>query len=147
MNHLQGNTSFLMSWGGKGGGKLNYAQLDLNVGKNIGQNENTVQSLFGELSVTFPEGALTENKDVTVRTTDASEYNFDVFNNAVLTGPVMEVLPSMQFTDSTALPRIQMKLSKKEIQGAGLSPERVRLYKVDFENELFVPLEIGRAHV
>lgn len=141
MNHLQGNTSFLMSWGGKGGGKLNYAQLDLNVGKNIGLNGNTVQSLFGELSVTFPEGALTENKDVTVRTTDASEYNFDVFNNAVLTGPVMEVLPSMQFTDSTALPRIQMKLSKKEIQGAGLSPERVRLYKVDFENELFVPLE------
>lgn len=142
MNHLQGNTSFILTWGGSNGSSnLNYTQYDLNVGSPVdASDDKTVRSLFGEVSVSFEPGVLNELKDITVRTTSAEEHQFDVFNNAVLTGPIIEVLPSMEFTDSTKYPRVQMKLSRKEIEQAGLSPDRVRLYKVDFKNGQFVPL-------
>lgn len=142
MNHLQGNTSFILTWGGlNGSSNMNYAQYDLNVGTPVGTSDDkTVKSLFGEVSVSFGPGAMDIPRDVTVRTTSAEEHQFDVFNNAALTGPIIEVLPSMEFTDSTKYPRIQMKLSRKEIEQAGLTPDRVRLYKVDFKNGRFVPL-------
>lgn len=142
MNHLQGNTSFILTWGGlNGSSNMNYAQYDLNVGTPVGiSDDKTVKSLFGEVSVSFGSGAMDVLRDVTVRTTSAEEHQFDVFNNAALTGPIIEVLPSMEFTDSTKYPRIQMKLSRNEIKQAGLSPDRVRLYKVDFKNGQFVPL-------
>lgn len=142
MNHLQGNTSFILTWGGlNGSSNMNYAQYDLNVGTPVGTSDDkTVKSLLGEVSVSFGPGAMDIPRDVTVRTTSAEEHQFDVFNNAALTGPIIEVLPSMEFTDSTKYPRIQMKLSRKEIEQAGLTPDRVRLYKVDFKNGRFVPL-------
>lgn len=142
MNHLQGNTSFILTWGSlNGSSNMNYAQYDLNVGTPVGTSDDkTVKSLFGEVSVSFGSGAMDIPRDVTVRTTSAEEHQFDVFNNAALTGPIIEVLPSMEFTDSTKYPRIQMKLSRKEIEQAGLAPDRVRLYKVDFKNGRFVPL-------
>ncbi|MBO6135674.1 MAG: hypothetical protein J6P30_03630 [Fibrobacter sp.] len=142
MNHLQGNTSFILTWGSlNGSSNMNYAQYDLNVGTPVGTSDDkTVKSLFGEVSVSFGSGAMDIPRDVTVRTTSAEEHQFDVFNNAALTGPIIEVLPSMEFTDSTKYPRIQMKLSRKEIEQAGLTPDRVRLYKVDFKNGQFVPL-------
>lgn len=142
MNHLQGNTSFILTWGSlNGSSNMNYAQYDLNVGTPVGTSDDkTVKSLFGEVSVSFGSGAMDIPRDVTVRTTSAEEHQFDVFNNAALTGPIIEVLPSMEFTDSTKYPRIQMKLSRKEIEQAGLTPDRVRLYKVDFKNGRFVPL-------
>lgn len=142
MNHLQGNTSFILTWGGlNGSSNMNYAQYDLNVGTPVGTSDDkTVKSLFGEVSVSFGSGAMDIPRDVTVRTTSAEEHQFDVFNNAALTGPIIEVLPSMEFSDNTKYPRIQMKLSRKEIVQAGLTPDRVRLYKVDFKNGQFVPL-------
>ncbi len=142
MNHLQGNTSFILTWGGlNGSSNMNYAQYDLNVGTPVGTSDDkTVRSLFGEVSVSFGSGAMDIPRDVTVRTTSAEEHQFDVFNNAALTGPIIEVLPSMEFSDNTKYPRIQMKLSRKEIVQAGLTPDRVRLYKVDFKNGQFVPL-------
>lgn len=142
MNHLQGNTSFILTWGSlNGSSNMNYAQYDLNVGTPVGTSDDkTVKSLFGEVSVSFGSGAMDIPRDVTVRTTSAEEHQFDVFNNAALTGPIIEVLPSVEFTDSTKYPRIQMKLSRKEIEQAGLTPDRVRLYKVDFKNGRFVPL-------
>ena len=142
MNHLQGNTSFILTWGGlNGSSNMNYAQYDLNVGTPVGTSDDkTVKSLFGEVSVSFGPGAMDIPRDVTVRTTSAEEHQLDVFNNAALTGPIIEVLPSMEFTDSTKYPRIQMKLSRKEIEQARLTPDRVRLYKVDFKNGQFVPL-------
>lgn len=142
MNHLQGNTSLILTWGGlNGSSNMNYAQYDLNVGTPVGTSDDkTVKSLFGEVSVSFGSGAMDIPRDVTVRTTSAEEHQFDVFNNAALTGPIIEVLPSMEFSDSTKYPRIQMKLSRKEIVQAGLTPDRVRLYKVDFKNGQFVPL-------
>lgn len=140
LNYLQGNTTFFMTWGGIDGTVLNYSKLDLNIGSLVQTNAfSTVKSLFGEVSVSFPAGTVSEPLDVTVRTTDPTEYNFNVFNNAALTGPVVEVLPSMTF-EGPEYPRVQMKISREELEQSNLSPDRVRLYKVDFENGQFVPL-------
>ncbi|MCF0217083.1 MAG: hypothetical protein HUK21_11500, partial [Fibrobacteraceae bacterium] len=143
VNRLQGNTAFILTWGGSNGSSnIHYSQYNMNVGRNVGVKENNaVRSLLGEVSVSFNSGTLERETSVTVRTASAEDYgNFNVFNDAPLTGPIVEVLPSMEFHDSTNYPRIQMKISRKEIEQAGIAPDRVRLYKVDFKNGRFVPL-------
>ena len=140
VNRLQGNTQFLLTWGGESD-KLYYTNYNLYVGSDVNpDNENIVQSLFGELSVTFPMNSLQKSEDVTVRTAEVDDYPFEEFNNMPLTGPVMEVLPSMKFNDTTKLPRIQMRISKAEMDSKGVTPQTLTLYKIDFENKKFVPL-------
>ena len=138
VNKLQGNTQFMLLWGD---GAYNFAEFKMIVGRAVEPtSDNTVKSLFEEVSVTFPENAVTETKNVTVRTVDAKDYSFEVFNNLALKGPIVEVLPSMTFADS-ALPRIQMKISREEMEAMRATPQTVRLYKVDFTGKQFVPLE------
>ena len=140
VNRLQGNTQFLLTWGGESD-KLYYTNYNLYVGSDVNpDNENIVQSLFGELTVTFPTNSLQKSEDVTVRTAEVDDYPFEEFNNMPLTGPVMEVLPSMEFNDTTKLPRIQMRISKAEMDSKGVTPQTLTLYKIDFENKMFVPL-------
>ena len=140
VNRLQGNTQFLLTWGGEND-KLYYSSYNLYVGSDVNpDNESTVQSLFGEVSVTFQTNSLSESKDVTVRTAEVDDYPFDEFNNMPLTGPIMEVLPSMAFEDTTKLPRIQMRISKAEMAAMGVTPQTLKLYKIDFENKKYVPL-------
>lgn len=140
VNRLQGNTQFLLTWGGESD-KLYYTNYNLYVGSDVNpDNENIVQSLFGELTVTFPTKSLQKSEDVTVRTAEVDDYPFEEFNNMPLTGPVMEVLPSMEFNDTTKLPRIQMRISKAEMDSKGVTPQTLTLYKIDFENKKFVPL-------
>lgn len=141
VNRSQGNTQFLLTWGGEGS-SLYYSMYNLYVGSAVSPDkESTVQSLFGELSVTFPAASMQSSEDVTVRTAEADDYPFEVFNNMPLTGPVMEVLPSMTFDDATRLPRIQMQISKAEMNSNGVTPQTLKLYKIDFVNKKFVPLE------
>ena len=141
VNRLQGNTQFLLTWGGESN-ELYYSTYNLYVGSRVNPNsENTVQSLFGELTVTFPTNSLQKSEDVTVRTAEVDDYPFEEFNNMPLTGPVMEVLPSMVFNDTTKLPRIQMRISKAEMDVKGVTPQTLRLYKIDFKNKKFVPLQ------
>ena len=143
VNRLQGNTQFLLTWGDS----LNkstyfYSTFDMIVGGSVVAGlSRTVTSPLKDASVTFPENSLTENKDITVRTVDAKDYSFEVFNNLALKGPIVEVLPSMTFTDTTALPRIQMKISREEMVAMRATPQTVRLYKVDFTGKRFVPLQ------
>ena len=147
VNKLQGHTQFLLTWGGDGNvataNPTNAMHFNMYVGtKADSVSYGVVKSMFGELSVTFPQGSLDSSYDFTVRTVNVHEdYGFSVFKNMALTGPVMEVLPSMTFTDTSNLPRIQMKISKKEIEDMNVTPQTLRLYKVDFENQQFVPLE------
>ena len=47
----------------------------------------------------------------------------------------------MTFTDTAALPRIQMKISREEMVAMRATPQTVRLYKVDFTGKRFVPLQ------
>ena len=143
VNRLQGNTQFLLTWGDS----LNksayfYSTFDMIVGGSVVAGlSRTVTSPLKDASVTFPENSLTENKDITVRTVDAKDYSFEVFNNLALKGPIVEVLPSMTFTDTAALPRIQMKISREEMVAMRATPQTVRLYKVDFTGKRFVPLQ------
>ncbi|MDR1830922.1 MAG: hypothetical protein LBQ76_09155 [Candidatus Fibromonas sp.] len=140
VNTLQGNTSILLQWGGEGN-LLNIRKLDLDIGHEVTQNNGgTVQSLFGEVSVWFPPGSM-EDTIVTVRTADAKDYAFTTSNNTALVGPVIEVLPAKKFSDTLALPRIKARITHQELDAMSLSPDDVRLYKIDTENKKFVALE------
>ena len=140
VNKLQGNTQFMLLWGDKTA--YNFAEFKMIVGRAVEPTRgNTVKSLFEEASVTFPKNSVDTLKNITVRTVDAEDYSFEVFNNLALKGPIVEVLPSMTFTDTTALPRIQMKISREEMVAMRATPQTVRLYKVDFTGKRFVPLQ------
>ena len=142
VNKLQGNTQFMLLWGDKDKTSYNFAKFDMIVGRPVDASDyKTVKSLFEEVSVTFPKNSVDTVKDVTVRTIDAKDYSFDVFNKLALKGPIVEVLPSMTFTDTAALPRIQMKISREEMVAMRTTPQTVRLYKVDFTGKRFVPLQ------
>ena len=140
VNKLQGNTQFLLLWGDNTA--YNFAEFNMVVGRAVEPTSgNTVKSLFEEVSVTFPKNSVDNVKNVTVRTVEASDYSFEVFNNLALKGPIVEVLPSMTFANTSALPRIQMKISREEMVAMRATPQTVRLYKVDFTGKRFVPLE------
>lgn len=140
VNKLQGNTQFLLLWGDKTA--YNFAEFKMIIGRAVEPTSgNTVKSLFEEVSVTFPKNSVDTVKNVTVRTVEASDYSFEVFNNLALKGPIVEVLPSMTFANTSALPRIQMKISREEMVAMRATPQTVRLYKVDFTGKRFVPLQ------
>ena len=140
VNKLQGNTQFMLLWGDKTA--YNFAEFKMIIGRAVEPaSGNTVKSLFEEASVTFPKNSVDTVKNVTVRTVEASDYSFEVFNNLALKGPIVEVLPSMTFADTSALPRIQMKISREEMVAMRATPQTVRLYKVDFTGKRFVPLQ------
>ncbi|WP_173383411.1 LamG-like jellyroll fold domain-containing protein [Fibrobacter succinogenes] len=143
VNMLQGNTQFLLTWGGDSTGQGGYcSRYNLVIGKHVkNTNLGTVSSLFGELSVTFPAGSLDTSDDFTVRTIDAGKYDFSVYNDLPITGPIMEVLPSKEFKNPDALPRVQIKISKSEMQDMKVTPSTLKLYKVDIKNKRFVPLD------
>ncbi|WP_407444293.1 LamG-like jellyroll fold domain-containing protein [Fibrobacter sp.] len=143
VNKLQGNTQFLLTWGGaKNSHAYYYSTFDMLVGKIVAQGERrTVLSPLEDASVTFPENSLTENKDITIRTIDAKDYPFEVFNGLALKGPIVEVLPSMKFENDEALPRVQMTISREEMLAMRATPQTIRLYKVDFTSREFVSLD------
>ena len=142
VNRLQGNTQFMLLWGDDNGTMHNFSKFDMVIGRSVTSSKgNTVKSLFEEVCVTFPENSVTETKDVTVRTIDAKDYPFDVFNDLALKGPIVEVLPSMPFENKNALPRVQMKISREEMAAMRATPQTVRLYKIDTISKKFVPLQ------
>lgn len=141
VNRLQGNTQFLLTWGGDNeGGDYSCSHYNLVIGKQVKDTEQgTVTSLFDEVSVTFPQGTLDSSDDFTVRTVAAEDYHFEVFNNVPITGPIVEVLPSKVFGDT--LPRVEIKISKAEMRDMNVTPSTLKLYKVDFTNKKFIPLD------
>ncbi|NLB63738.1 MAG: hypothetical protein GX801_06475, partial [Fibrobacter sp.] len=143
VNRLQGNTSLMLFWQEEPSSQLNFRKLDLNIGTPVRDSidSKTVTSIFGELSVSF-DNVVTDEKrmDVTVRVANPSDYGFEVFNGAPLRGPVMEVLPSMTFAEGS-YPRVKMVIAREEIEEYEQDPSRIRLYKVDFANQQFVPLQ------
>lgn len=141
VNRLQGNTQFLLTWGGDNeGGDYSCSHYNLVIGKQVKDTEQgTVTSLFDEVSVTFPQGTLDSSDDFTVRTVAAEDYHFEVFNNVPITGSIVEVLPPKVFGDT--LPRIEIKISKAEMRDMNVTPSTLKLYKVDFTNKKFIPLD------
>lgn len=141
VNRLQGNTQLMLLWGDDDRTMSNFSKFDMVIGRLVDSSDyKTVKSLFEEVSVTFPKNSVDTVKNITVRTVDAKDYSFEVFNNLALKGPIVEVLPSMTFANSSALPRVQMKISREEMVAMRATPQTVRLYKVDFTGKKFVPL-------
>jgi len=140
VNRLQGNTSILLQWGNEGS-LLNIRKLDLDIGSRIKPDSGgTVQSLFGEVSVWFPPNAI--DTVITVRTVDAKEYAFTTSNGSALVGPVIEVLPSTEFPETLErFPRVKARITQQDLQRMNLSPDNVRLYKVDTDSKKFIELE------
>ncbi|MBR1745653.1 MAG: hypothetical protein IJ734_06745, partial [Fibrobacter sp.] len=88
VNKLQGNTQFMLLCGDNTA--YNFAEFKMIVGRAVEPtSDNTVKSLFEEVSVEFPKNSVDTVKNVTVRTVEASDYSFDVFNNLALKGPIV----------------------------------------------------------
>lgn len=143
MNRLQGNTSFFLTYGGIHGENYFY-QLDLHVGDLLKAGEGgLVSSMYGNVSVDFPPGAWGESDvDVTVRTVPkAGEYNFSAFKNLEVVGPVVEILPSHDFSglDDALWPLVHVRLPCESL--GGVNPVDLKVYKPNFETSELMPLE------
>lgn len=142
VSRLQGNTSFFLTYGGDGDYTY-YRQLDVHIGHLVKPSDSTtVQSKYGNVSVSFAPYAWGENEvDVTARTVSKTDYNFSAFRNLKIAGPVIEVLPSHKFTDSTKYPVVQMRVSCASIAAEHMDIDNLKIYKPDFDLGEIVPLE------
>ncbi len=143
MNRLQGNTSFFLTYGGIHGENYFY-QLDLHVGNLLKADEGGLaSSMYGDVSVDFLPGTWGEgNVDVTVRTIPkAGEYNFSAFKNLEVVGPVVEILPSHDFSglDNALWPLVHVRLPCESLDG--VNPAALKVYKPNFETGELMPLE------
>lgn len=143
MNRLQGNTSFFLTYGGTKG-QTYFRQLDMHVGSLLKSGEGGVaQSMYGEISVDFEPGTWGENDvDVTVRTIPkAGEYNFEAFKNLDVVGPVIEILPSHDFSKlpDSLWPLIHVRLQCHVVNE--VNPVELQIFKPDFATMKMMPLE------
>lgn len=143
MNRLQGNTSFFLTYGGTKGESY-FRKLDLHVGSLLKSGEGGMaQSMYGTVSAEFKPGAFGESDvDVTVRTVPKSgEYNFEAFQNLDIIGPVVEILPSHDFSKlpDTLWPLVHVRLECNALNGA--DPAELKVYKPNFETQEIMPLE------
>mgnify|MGYP002624312856 FL=1 len=144
LNKLQGNTSFFLTYGGDNG-KTYFRQLDVHIGDLVKHNENViVQSMYGNVTVAFNAGVWGESDvDVTVRTVPkGGEYNLTAFKNLEIVGPVVEILPSHDFSseNSENWPKISVTLLRNDIP-KGTDPKKLKIYKPDYKTNEIIALE------
>lgn len=116
----------------------------MHVGSLLKSGEGGVaQSMYGEISVDFEPGTWGENDvDVTVRTIPkAGEYNFEAFKNLDVVGPVVEVLPSHDFSKlpDSLWPLIHVRLQCRVVNE--VNPVELQIFKPDFATMKMMPLE------
>lgn len=146
VNRLQGNTSFFLTYGGSNDATY-FRQLDVHIGTVVNPDSSMeVHSMYGNISVNFPAGTWGENAvDVTVRTISLRDYNFSAFQGLDIVGPVVEVLPSHVFGDSTKLPEVKVMILKSTIKAKNLDASNLKIYKPNFETGEIVALETDVA--
>lgn len=140
---LQGNTSFFLTYGlDDAAGDIYFKQLDVHIGHLLKPTEKSViSSMYGNVSVLFPENAFDTDVDVTARVVSLSDYPaYDVFQGINPVGTIVEVLPSHVFKkDSSTWPRVSIEVTKESV--GGQNPLDVRIYKPDTKLKKIVPLE------
>lgn len=140
---LQGNTSFFLTYGlDDAAGDIYFKQLDVHIGHLLKPTEKSVvSSMYGNVSVLFPENAFDTDVDVTARVVSLSDYPaYDVFQGINPVGTIVEVLPSHVFKkDSSTWPRVSIEITKESV--GGQNPLDVRIYKPDTKLKKIVPLE------
>ena len=143
VNTLQGNTSFFLTYGlDDAAGDVYYKQLDVHIGELLDPSEKrVVQSMYGNVSVQFPENAFESQTDVTVRVASLSDYNYNVFEGLHPVGTIVEVLPSHVFNqgDANMWPRVSIEITRESL--GDQNPLDVKIYKPDFQSKTVVPLE------
>ena len=147
MHYLQGNTSFFLTYGGTNG-SLYFKQLDVHVGEELDPSEGkTIASMYGNVAVEFAAGAWGSSAvDVTVRSVDPTEYLYTSFNGLKIAGPVLEVLPSHKFENSSLYPNVVVTLTRDDVEKNHYNVEDLKIYKPDFETEEIVALEqVGKT--
>jgi flagellar hook assembly protein FlgD len=113
----------------------------------VKQNSNEsqeVKSLWGDASVLFGPDVLTgktaQERTISIRTIDPSNSGVNYSGNLLVSGPIVEILPSQSFSlDPSKEPRVRIKLKREEIQSS-MEPTSLGLYKVDPTNGTVVPL-------
>lgn len=140
---LQGNTSFFLTYGlDDAAGDIYFKQLDVHIGHLLKPTEKSVvSSMYGNVSVLFPENAFDTDVDVTARVVSLSDYPaYDVFQGINPVGTIVEVLPSHVFKkDSSTWPRVSIEVTKESV--GSQNPLDVRIYKPDTKLKKIVPLE------
>lgn len=146
VNRLQGNTSFFLTYGGSNDATY-FRQLDVHIGTIVNSDTSIeIHSMYGNISVNFPAGTWGEKTvDVTVRTISLNDYNFSAFQGLDIVGPIVEVLPSYAFNDSTKLPEIKVMVLKTTIDAKNLEASNLKIYKPNFETGEIVALETDIA--
>lgn len=146
VNELQGNTSFFLTYGASNDA-MYFRQLDVHIGNLVKPEEShEIRSMYGNVSVHFPAGAWGENAvDVTVRTISARDYNFAAFRGFDWVGPILEVLPSHEFSDTTRLPEVSVMIPRSTIESKKLDVSNLKIYKPNFKTGEIVALETEMA--
>ena len=143
MNHLHGNASFFLMWGGGKAGKTHYRKLDLLVGNRVNPSDSVhVQSMYANVGADFVPGAWgADPVDVTVRSVSPNEYVYRTFKNLAVTGPMVEILPSHDFGEDDSLwPMVSVKMSKADVDATKKDVSELAIYKPDTVAREIVPL-------
>ena len=143
MNHLHGNASFFLMWGGGKAGKTYYRKLDLLVGNRVNPSDSVhVQSMYANVGADFVPGAWgADPVDVTVRSVSPNEYVYRTFKNLAVTGPMVEILPSHDFGEDDSLwPMVSVKMSWNDVADTHKDVSELAIYKPDTAAHEIVPL-------
>ena len=143
MNHLHGNASFFLMWGGGKAGKTYYRKLDLLVGNRVNPSDSVhVQSMYANVGADFVPGAWgADPVDVTVRSVSPNEYVYRTFKNLAVTGPMVEILPSHDFGEADSLwPMVSVKMSRNDVADTHKDVSELAIYKPDTAAHEIVPL-------
>ena len=143
MNHLHGNASFFLMWGGGKAGKTYYRKLNLLVGNRVNPSDSVhVQSMYANAGADFVPGAWgTDPVDVTVRSVSPNEYVYRTFKNLAVTGPMVEILPSHDFGEDDSLwPIVSVKMSWNDVADTHKDVSELAIYKPDTAAHEIVPL-------
>ena len=146
VNTLQGNTTFILMYGiGDAARKIYYKKLNLHIGEYLDASEGgLIQSMYHNVSVSFPKKAFNSDKDVTVRTINLTDNQYNVFEGLDPVGPIVEVLPSYVFDQDNedSWPRVYIEISRSTLEEKHQNPLEVRIYKPDYISKVITPLEI-----
>jgi hypothetical protein len=144
VNDIQGSTSLFLLWDQQLGGGLStfYKKVDVQVGAPISMDGSAtvVSSIYGDVEVQFPGNTFSSNTFVTVRVTNPLETQLNQNSQMSVVGPVVEILPSYDFSSlpPDQRPIVKMKLTRQDLKvpnGTGgfvdMDPSSIKLYKPD----------------
>ena len=128
------------------GADRRFQTLSIVQGHVVASNQaQEVRSLFGEVAVNFPAGTLAgkseSERSISIRALDPSRSGLRLPAGMAVTGPVVEVLPSQDFSSNPLLqPQIKVRLTKADLTSLSEAPG-LGLFKIDPDQGILVQLQ------